>query len=151
VNLKIMNRIAAGLFILAFCFSQPVYAQEAEQMKLYRTQFLELRSQAKSLLEQVDKIGKGKNDEKAKLDLQKDMFGLTKMAHHLEDQVTDANLAGLKGGQEDNKTLLLISQGCKALDFVLNALDYFVSTDDKAFLALAKEGEGLIVSIEKAL
>jgi hypothetical protein len=149
-----VNRILKACFLLctiAFFLSQSVYAQDSGEVRVYRTQFLELRGKVKSVFERVERQGRDAPDYKLKIELSKEMFALTKLAHNLEEQTGEANLSEMKRGQDQNKTLLLIGQGCKALDFVLSALDNYVATEDRAFLSIAKDGNSLIDSVEKIL
>jgi len=59
---------------------------------------------------------------------------LDKWAHQLIETALTENLTLLKGGGNSDKKLMFVAQGCMAIDFMLNALNNYVSSNDRAFL-----------------
>jgi hypothetical protein len=137
--------------MVVFCFAQPIYAQDSGAAKVYRTQFVESRIKVRSILERVDRLSRGSLDDRMKTDSQEEIFALTKLIHRLQEEAGGSNIDAMKSGHNSNKTLLLVSQGCIAMDFVLSALSSYIDTNDRAFLGMAKDGNSLINSIEKIL
>ncbi len=57
----------------------------------------------------------------------------------------------VQSGQSPDKALLLVNQGCVAMDFIIQAINSNIYTHDPVFLELVKEGNSLLDSIEKKL
>jgi hypothetical protein len=149
-----MRKAFQGAFlvtVIAFYFTQLTYAQNDGGTNIYRTQFFEMREKVKSIYSRTELQSRSKTDYKIKIKLQEDVLALQKLIHRLEEVALEASLESIQSRHGPNKTLLLVSQGCNALDFVLLALDRYVSTDDRSFLSLAREGNALINSVEKML
>ena len=53
------------------------------------------------------------------------------------------------GKTPSDKSLLLVSQACSGLDFVLLAVDSYLDTGDRAFLQLARQGAALMDATEQ--
>jgi hypothetical protein len=139
------------LSIVAFCFTQPIHAQDSGAAKVYRSQFLDSRVKVKSMLDTVDRLSRGTIDNRDKMNLQEEMLALTKLIHRLQEEALSSNNDAVGRNQDPNKTLLLISQGCIAMDYMLSALSSYIDTNDRAFLGLARDGDNLINSVEKIL
>jgi|GEM_PF-4432608 len=139
------------LIIVAFCSNQSIHAQDSGAAKVYRTQFLESRVKVKAMLERVDRLSRSTINERTKINLQEEIFALTKLIHRLQEEAASSNIDAATRGQDSNKTLLLVSQGCIAMDYVLSALNSYIDTNDRAFLGLARDGDNLINSVEKIL
>jgi len=103
------------------------------------------------MLARAEQQVKIKLDPRNVLNLREEIFALGNLAHRLGVEASQSNLRIVKSEQDSNKTLLLISQGCDALNFVLTALDNFLDTQDRAFLGLAKDGEALAKTVQKIL
>jgi hypothetical protein len=81
------------------------------------------------------------------MDLRQEILALTKLIHRLEEESMATNLDNARS----DKTILLVSAGCRAMDFVLGAIDSYIDTDDRSFLGLARDGDALIKSVERLL
>jgi hypothetical protein len=125
--------------------SSPLEAQATGANKIYITQFNEMCSKVSNLLNRVMSQGD------KKMTTREEIFALTKLIHRFHEESAKTNADGLKNGLPSNKTILLIGQGCQAMDFVLNALDNYIDTEDRSFIALAKRGDDLIKAIEKLI
>jgi hypothetical protein len=138
--------LVVSLFlIMAFALVQSIPAQNVGAAKVYKTQFIELRAKVKLVFDRIEQQRGGLTD------LREEILALTKLIHRLQEEAMGSDMESTKRGHESDKTLLLVSQGCIALDFVLTALSNHIDTSDRAFIGLAKDGDVLIKSIEKIL
>ena len=130
---------------MVLALDQSILAQNAGATKVYKTQFIELRAKVKSVSDRIEQQRTGSTD------LRGEILALTKLIHRLQEEAMDSDIESIKRGREPETTLLLVSQGCIALDFVLTALSNYMDTGDRAFIGLVKDGDVLIKSIEKIL
>lgn len=150
----VQRRIVIAIVVLCIpCLSLTfaTYAQDSGEVKVYRTQFIELHTKVQTVLARAEQQTRIKAGPQNVLNLREEVLALGKLAHRLDEEAAKSNLGTLKSGQDSNKTLLLISQECEALSFVLMALDNFLETQDRAFLGLAKDGEDLAKTVQKIL
>ena len=126
-------------------------AQDSGAAKVYRTQFIETRAKVKNILDRVDMLTRGAADNQTKQNLREEILALTKLIHRLDEEAGQSDIDAMNRGRESNKTLLLVNQGCMAMDYLLKALDSYLETNDRAFLSFAKDGSKLIDSVEKIL
>lgn len=143
-----MKRILQFVCLLAVIptLSQ-LAAGQTGASRVYREQFFDLRSKVQSVLKRTEPDTRGPWTSKIRTDLRQEILALTKLVHRLEEEAMTSDLSN----DRSDKTILLVSAGCKALDFVLGAVDSFVETDDRSFLGLARERETLIKSVERLL
>ena len=140
------KRLAISLCLaVILSLSRPILAQNAGAAKVYKTQFIELRARTKSIFDRIEQRKESLND------LREEILPLTKLIHRLDEEAIGSDLESTKRGGEQQKTLLLVAQGCIALDFILSALSNFIDTGDRAFIGLAKDGDVLVKSIERIL
>jgi hypothetical protein len=139
------------IVIMVLLFTQTSHAQNSGATNVYRTQFVEMRGKVRSIFERVERELRGEPDYKARVSLKEEMLALTKLIHRLDEEALRTDTESMERGRRSNKTLLLVSQGCRAMDFVLNALDNYITTEDRSFLSLARDGDSLITSVEKML
>jgi hypothetical protein len=114
---------------------------------VYRNQFFDLRARVQSLVKRTEPQSRATWTNKTRMDLREEILALTKLIHRLEEESLASNLDNARS----DKTILLVSTGCKAMDFVLEALDSYIDTDDRSFLGLARDGDVLIKSVERLL
>jgi len=119
-------------------------AQISAPAKVYRTQYLELRAKATTLLERSRQA----NSTQAKMNLQEEGLALTKLVHRLGEEAARDNMERMQRSQPTDKSLSLVVLGCSALDFLLQSTDHYLDTGDLAFLQLAKQGASLMDSVE---
>jgi len=146
-----ITAVALVPVVIALYLTQTAYAQGSGATNVYRTQFFEMHAKVKTIFERAGRQGRSEPNHKARVSLREEILALTKLIHRLEEEAARADLEGMERGRNSNKSLLLVAQGCKAMDFVLNALDNYITTDDRSFLSLARDGDSLIKSIEKML
>jgi hypothetical protein len=79
------------------------------------------------------------------------LLAMEKEAHQLQEQSGRSNLTLLQGGKPQDKRLMLIGQGCMSLDAILEALDEYLSTDDRVFLVLLSDYRRSMTTVEKVL
>ena len=127
--------------------SQIVQAQTSGATNVYRNQFIDLRAKVQSVFQRTEQQSRRADDYKAKTNLREEILALTKLIHRLEEESLASNVETRK----TDKTLLLVSQGCRAMDFVLGALDSYIESDDRAFLGLSRDGDVLIKTVERLL
>ena len=136
------------LFLLAY----PVFAQDAPgAAKVYKDQFAQLHSRTTSILHRVEELMRGDATDRAILNLEEETTALHQLINHLGEDSLRSNLDEVKKGHSPNKTFLLVSSGCTEMSFVLEALDSFMDTKDRAFLGLAKRGEDITGSVQEIL
>jgi hypothetical protein len=114
---------------------------------VYRSQFFDLRSKVQSIVKRTEPQSRGDWDYKTRTDLREEILALTKLIHRLEEESMASNIERAK----TDKTVLLVSAGCRAMDFVLGSLNSYIETDDRAFLGLSRDGDALIKSVERLL
>ncbi len=151
-----ISRKAVVTAIVALCVLSPTlnlraHAQVNGETKVYKTEFIELDGKVQAMSARVQQDAEKKLDPETTLNLREEIFALVKLTTSLRDEANRTNLDILKRGENSNKTLLLISQGCEGLSFVMTALDNFLDTQDRAFLGFAKDGQELVGSIRKIL
>ncbi|BBL57977.1 hypothetical protein [Methylomonas koyamae] len=141
--------LAIGLFFLLS--TQLVFAQELVEVKIYRDQLTELHAKVRAITPRIEQqVRKGAIDQ-ATFDLRKEIFSLQKLSQGISEEAQRANLKRQESWQDVSKDLILITQASELLNFVLNALDSYVSTRDKIFLGIAKDSEKLQESIERLI
>ena len=79
------------------------------------------------------------------------VFALQKLVHRLQEEAGGADIEARKRGARPDKRLLLVQQGCMAVDYLLQALASFIDTDYRVFLSLAADGKQAIAAIAKVL
>jgi hypothetical protein len=136
--------IIVAFIYFGFFSTTTVTAEEVGAAKVYIAQFVELHTKVEQIMKNITQV-------KNKQDLREEMFALVKIIHRLDEESARTNLDMLKRGQASDKKLLLVSQGCEALEFVTSALDNFLDTGDRAFLGFAKNGNNLVNSVKKIL
>ena len=130
----------------------PMYAQDAPgAAKVYKDQFVQLHSRTTSILHRVEELMRGDPTDRAILNLEEETTALHQLINHLGEDSLRSNLDELKKGHSPNKTFLFVSSGCTEMGFVLEALDSFMDTKDRAFLGLAKRGEDITGSVQEIL
>lgn len=134
-------RILMTVAVVCSLASAPV-AQSTEGA-VYRSQYVELKAKAVGLIERTA------NSRQNAPALRNERLALLKLIHRLQEVAMSDNATRGKSGQPSDKTLLLVSQGCSGLDFLLLALDSYLDTGDRAFLGLARESITLLNSTEK--
>jgi hypothetical protein len=145
MNVRYSLRCVLLLSILLLITTSTLQAQITGANKIYTSQFSDLRSKVTTIFNRV--IYQGDK----KMTTKEEILTLTKLIYRLHDEVGRSNIDALKKGLPLSKILLLIGQGCQAMDFVLSALDNYIDTEDRSFIALAKSGDDLIKSIEKLI
>jgi hypothetical protein len=160
-----MKKGILGFYVAIFCLTQQVQAQEPVEVKIYRSQLVELRGKVKAMTERVEREGRIEGNEQARSDTNKEIFALQRERARLDTrreivaliklnasitkEVSEANLKVIQRGGNLNKDLLLIAEASSVLGVVLDSLDNYVATQDRAFLGIAKDSEKLLLSIEK--
>jgi hypothetical protein len=84
------------------------------------------------------------------VEIQERLLALEKLVNRLGETALSANVQRDHLDKSD-KSLLLVNQGCNAIDFVLTALTNYVDTGDRVFLELATDGKLLALTVVKVL
>lgn len=130
----------------------PMYAQDAPgAAKVYKDQFVQLHAKTTSILHRVEELMNGDPTDRAILNLEGEMNALHQFINHLGEDSLRSNLDEMKKGHSPNKTFLFVSSGCEEMGFVLDVLENFMDTRDRAFLGLAKRGEDITGSMQEIL
>lgn len=134
----------AGLLMLTVAMA---CAQSLES-PIYLEQFRNLRVSVERITNDVfqGNIRRDNQDSTASR-----VFALQKLVHRLQEEAGGADLDSRQHGARPDKRLLLVQQGCMALDYLLQALASFIDTDDRVFLSLAADGKQAIAAITKVL
>lgn len=138
-----MFRILLISIIGSLLVFNAVAFQISATSRVYQSQYINLRMKAVSLMERA-RESQGNSSE-----LQEERLALAKLVHRLQEEAMQDNGQLLARGQPSDKSLLLVSQACAALDFTLLSVDSYIETGDRSFLQLAREGVALMDSIEK--
>ena len=146
-NLIKIHRIVLYCAILACA----MYAQDTPSAKVYKGQFVELHAKTTAILHRADELVRRGSTDSALLDLQEEIFAITKLVHRLGEESARSNVDVMKKGQSADKTLLLVSSGCEEMSFVLQEVDNFLDTKDRAFLGFAKRGDDITSSLQDIL
>jgi len=142
----------SGFFLCCVSLACPMYAQDTGAAKIYREQFIQLHTKTTAILHRAEELAKGDSTDNALLNnLHEEIFALTKLVHQLSEDSLRSNLDEMKRGHSFNKTLLLVSSGCEEMNFVLQVLDNFLDTKDRAFLGFAKRGDDITSSLQEIL
>jgi hypothetical protein len=134
--------VVAGISVLlpTNSFAVPQLSPAAD---VYRSQYKDFRAKATSLLERSRAQRSNRNA------LQEEGFALTKLVHRLSEEADRDNVDRARRGQPADKSLLLVSQACGALDFMLNAINNYNDTGDLAFVQLARQALALMDATEQ--
>ena len=119
------------LSIIAIYFSSVIHAQDLGAAKIYRNQFLESRINVNSMLERVSSLRVETLDNQTEINLQEEIFSLTKLIHNLGEEALRSNNDSLRRKKIQSKTMLLINQGCIAMDYVLSALSSYIDVKNQ--------------------
>ena len=133
---------ACGAFLLTIS----ALAQSSET-PIYRKQFADL---VHSTDEEYAAALQSPASREDRQDLNSRLFALEKTAHRLQETVEEANYQALTNHKDNDKSLLLIGQGCVSIDAVLTAMSNYLNTDDRTFLAIAAEIKPSISLVLKA-
>jgi hypothetical protein len=120
-------------------------AQDVGEVKVYREQFADLHVKVQAISKRIIEDGD------TKLSTSEEIIALEKVNHTLSEECLRQNVESQKKGRPENKTLLLIAEGSDALEFELNSLFDYASTNDRSFVGLARDGEDLTKSVEKVM
>jgi len=117
---------------------------------VYVDQFRALEKQTRQVATQISESEHSwKSSREVVVTLHERLGALQKIAHRLEETAADEDLKLVRANRKTDKTLLLVAQACKAADFTLSALYYYVDTNDRAFLGFARTGLDLVAAISK--
>jgi hypothetical protein len=118
---------------------------------LYRDQFVALHDKVQSVANTANSAagsGVARNDQ---AEIIEELLALQRLVHRLGEQAAETNLDGRHQGRAQDKRLLLVSQGCEGLSFVIAALQNFMYTNDQVFMGFARDGNNVVASIRKVL
>ncbi len=125
--------------IAASFSTMPLVISAQENVEFYTTQF-------RDLAVRVDVVLSGARNATSaysKLSISEDSLDLTRRVHRLQEGAARTNLEVLKQSGRPNRTLLLVIQGCSAMDFTLIAVSGYLDSGDAIFLRFAESGKGL--------
>ena len=144
-----MQRVAlSGMIIALLVFVVVVQTSSQESAtKVYRDQFVSLHDRVQDMLGR----SKAMPSRGERAPLNDELFATLKLVHRLEEEAAKTYYDGLQQGRAPDKPLLLVAQGCDGLNFVINALQNFLETQDHAFLGFAVDGMATVKSIRKLL
>ena len=129
--------------------STSVLAQPGSEARVYVDQFTNLSNSGKQMLvEVVDSQPQWAKSPSERLALSKRLWALITLIHRLEETASEANIESFKQSRIRDKKLMLVTQGCDGLAFMLRALDFYVETEDRAFLGFARDGAELVARIK---
>jgi hypothetical protein len=155
VSLRMVTKAVACAIFITLAAVQPVAAERPGMTSgapsLYVEQFLSLRTSMERLFTAASQANPRSMSSKASLDINERLFALEKMAYRLQEQAAAAHVSALKQGRGTDKRLLLVQQGCMAIDSVLEALRNYLDTNDRFFLGLAADAKQMAASIRKVI
>jgi hypothetical protein len=135
-----------GIALLAPCLSAQSGASD-----VYIEQFRGLADKSEQFAVEVSQVVPGKLSLRERTAWGDRQSALMNLVSGLEMTAMRETMDLLKSGHDKDKALLLVIQGCRAVEFVLTSADDYISTDDRSFLALANDGRSIVASIKKSL
>lgn len=126
-----------GLLMVS-SFASSAQAQSPDA--IFRSQVIDLHGKVISVLERVEKTMPTGASREQTLN---EIFALVRLVHRLDEE------AGAT--KPETKTLMLVQQACIAMDSMLSALNFYVESEDNAFLGFAKDSNNLVLSIRKVM
>lgn len=139
------------LLAAALCSGHTVYAQRSAPAKAYKLQFFELSAKVKSVSKRIEQQARNVTSPQEEVGIRTDTLELFKAVHELQRKAMQSYMDSVQSSQSPDKSLLLVNQGCLAMDFIIQAINSNIYTHDQTFLELVKEGGRLLDSIEKRL
>lgn len=88
---------------------------------------------------------------KEQVDFETDNLAVVTLIHRLQETVGEANAREVQNSGKSSRDLLLINQGCIAVEFLRTSITNYVETGDRAFLVLARDAANLVKSVRKQL
>jgi hypothetical protein len=89
--------------------------------------------------------------DKERFDFETDNLAVVTLIHRLQETVGETNFREVRNSGRSSRDLLLISQGCIAVEFLRTSIANYVGTGDRAFLVLARDAADLVKSVRKQL
>lgn len=147
------NTVRLFFFLLAaaLCLAHPVYAQHSAPTKDYRVQFLELSAKVKAVSKRIEPQAGTVPGYPDEINIREETLALFKAVHELQREAMQSYMNSVQSGRSPDKRLLLINQGCVAMDFIIEAINSNIYTQNQTFLELVREGNSLLDSVEKKL
>ena len=139
------------LLAAALCPGHAVYAQRPAAAKAYNLQFFELSAKVKSVSKRIEQQAGNLTSSQDEVAIRTETLELFKAVHELQRKAMQSYMDSVQSGHSPDKALLLVNQGCLAMDFIIQAINSNIYTHDQTFLELVKEGSSLLASIEKRL
>ena len=138
-----MDRMGIKYVVFLIVAAATTCAQ-SQETPVYLEQFQNLNANMDRIMDEVVK-GQIQDSTWSRL------FALQKLTHHLQESAGEADGQARRSGARPDKRLLLIEQGCMAMDYVLKALGRFIDTDDRLFITLAADTGTVNAGIRVAL
>jgi hypothetical protein len=88
---------------------------------------------------------------KEAVDFATDNLAAITLIHRLQETVAETNVHEIQRSGKPDRELLLVSQGCIAVEFLRNSIANYGATGDRAFITLASDGAVLVRSVRKQL
>jgi hypothetical protein len=110
-----MFTIVISILFISFMNLINVIGQDTGEVKVYRTQFDELRGKVTIMLGHVERMSRSGMGEREKIDMLHEILALTKLIYRLGEESQRSNVHINERGLNSNKTLLLITTGCSSL------------------------------------
>lgn len=134
-------------YVVSLILTAAMVCAQSPEAPVFVEQFHNLRVRVERI---TNDVSQG-NISREKEETASRVFALGKLVHRLQEGSAGADLDARKSGARPDKRLLLVEQGCIAMDYLLKALASFIDTDDRIFLSLAAEGKRTIASVTKML
>jgi hypothetical protein len=117
---------------------------------VFQEQLIDHAEKALALLTQVESRRRPYSA-KEQTDLATDNLATVTLIHRLQETVGEANVRELKNSGKPDRDLLLVSQGCIAVEFLRTSISNYLETGDPAFVGLARDAAVLVKSVRKQL
>jgi hypothetical protein len=139
------------LLAAALCSSHLAYAQRSTPAKTYKLQFFELSAKVRSVSKRIEQRAGNIRSPQDDFSIRTETLELFKAMHELQGKAMQSYVNSVESGQSPDRELLLVNQGCVAMDFIIQAINSNIYTHDQTFLELVKEGNSLLDDVEKKL
>jgi len=133
------------LFACSLVVVPPVRAQSGGAESVYKNQLISLYAGVDSLLRNIDKVGTHRTA------VINGLFATLKLVHRLGEESSQSDLDATKAGANSSKELLMVSQTCAVLDFIITSMTNYLWTSDRSFILLARQGNELAKSSIQAM
>ena len=144
-TVAISNKIMKILFAIFLTIAAANVCAQGQ----YATDLTDNFATFKSLFARAERVSP--TNRRGKLSIQTEAVNLQEKLSALSLGASEANLALAKGGDENDRNLLLVSSSAESLILANNLLVYYLNTGDKGFLVQSNAATTIARSLRDAI